>query len=65
MKVCLGCECVDEIFYWTTCGGGPFCGECWEALNDPDQAWASEKRLAQAEEKIEELQKQLQAKRKI
>jgi hypothetical protein len=33
------CDCVDDEFHFTAQQGkGPFCGECWESLNDPDQA---------------------------
>jgi hypothetical protein len=54
-QTCVGCDCVDEDFHFTCAGRGPFCRECWEALNNPDQALLTENRLAEAEAKIEEL----------
>ena len=53
---CVACDCVDEELYYTASGAGPFCGECWVALNDPDQALLVEKRLELTEQRLEELQ---------
>ena len=53
--LCVACDCVDLGGFYTPAGAGPFCSERWEALNDPDQALLTEKRLAEAEEAIEEL----------
>jgi recombinational DNA repair protein (RecF pathway) len=55
--LCAACDCVDQYMYFTPAGAGPFCQECWEALNDPDQALMTEKRLAEAEAEIERLKR--------
>jgi hypothetical protein len=67
IQTCVACDCVDDQFHFTTQGKGPFCSECWEALNDPDQALLTEECLAEAEKAIEtlraglrELQRELQ-----
>ena len=36
-KVCVVCDCVDDEYFQTPAGIGPFCSECWESLIDPDQ----------------------------
>jgi hypothetical protein len=46
---CMACDCYDERVYWTKGGKGPFCGECIDALCDPDQALLLEERLAKFE----------------
>jgi hypothetical protein len=51
---CMACGGM-ELGYYTPLGAGPFCSECWEALRDPEQALLNEKRLDEAERKIEEL----------
>jgi hypothetical protein len=56
LQLCVACDCVDDNHYYTPGGEGPFCGECWESLNDPDQSLLVEKRLAQTEDLLEELQ---------
>jgi hypothetical protein len=67
VQTCAACDYVDDDFHFTAQGRGPFCRECWEALNDPDQALLTEKRLAEVEKAIEtlraglrELQRELQ-----
>jgi len=45
-KVCVACDCVDDEYFQTPAGAGPFCCECWESLCDPDQALLLEKRVA-------------------
>jgi hypothetical protein len=49
IKTCVACDCVDDEFPFTARGGGLFCTECWESLNDPDQALLCEEALARAE----------------
>jgi len=53
--VCAGCDCVDDDYYYSLEGGGPFCGECWASLTDADQSLLLEKRLEQYETYHEEL----------
>jgi hypothetical protein len=48
-QVCIACDCVDDEYQFTPAGKGPFCGECFEALCDPDQALLTERRLEQSE----------------
>jgi hypothetical protein len=47
--VCVSCDCVDDDYYYTLEGAGPFCGECWASLTDADQSLLLEKRLEQYE----------------
>ena len=54
-KVCVACDCVDDEYFQTPAGAGPFCGECWESLCDPDQALLLEKRVAAYEVEVERL----------
>jgi len=56
LKPCVACDCVDDVQYYSPAGAGPFCGECWQALTDPDQALLLEKRLGQTEDLVEKLQ---------
>ena len=58
-KVCSACDCVDDEYFQTPTGAGPFCGECWESLCDPDQALLLEKRVAAYEVEVERLKKLL------
>ena len=53
--ICVACAVEYGVGYWTRGDAGPFCGECWNALNDSDQALLTEKRLAKAEAEIERL----------
>jgi len=53
--VCVACDCVDDEYFQTPAGAGPFCGECWESLCDPDQALLLEKRVAAYEVEVERL----------
>jgi bacillopeptidase F (M6 metalloprotease family) len=53
--LCVACDCVDDELHYTAAGAGPFCGECWVSLNDPDQALLAEKRLEMTEQRVEEL----------
>ena len=53
---CMAYDYVDEELHYTASGAGPFCGECWVALDDPDQALLVEKRLELTEQRLEELQ---------
>jgi hypothetical protein len=55
---CIACGGEYGVCFWTRAGAGPFCDDCWKALNDPDQALLTEKRLAQAEAEIERLRAQ-------
>ena len=52
---CVACECVDDEYFRTPAGTGPFCGDCWESLCDPDQSLLLEKRVAAYEEEVEHL----------
>ena len=52
VETCAACDAVDDVYRFTLRGRGPFCQDCWEALNDPDQALVTEERLAQAETEI-------------
>ena len=52
---CVACDCVDDELHYTAAGAGPFCGECWVSVNDPDQALLVEKRLELTEQRVEEL----------
>ena len=47
-KVCAGCDYVIDTIdcHYTPAGAGPFCSDCWESLNDPDQMLLLEKRLS-------------------
>jgi hypothetical protein len=54
--VCVACDSFDDRLQYTPGGAGPFCGECWDALNDPDQALLIEKRLELGKRRIDELQ---------
>jgi hypothetical protein len=56
LTTCIACDCVDEELHYTAGGAGPFCGECWGSLNDPDQALLVERRLELTEQRVEELQ---------
>jgi hypothetical protein len=56
---CLTCDCVGGEYFETSSGVGPFCGECWESLCDPDQALLLEKRVASYEVEVERLKKLL------
>jgi hypothetical protein len=56
LKPCVACDCVDDDQYYTPEGNGPFCGECWQALIDPDQTLLVEKRLGQTEDLVLTLQ---------
>ena len=58
-KVCVGCDCVDDEYFQTPAGIGPFCRECWESLIDPDQSLLLEKRVAAYEVEVERLRKLL------
>jgi hypothetical protein len=53
---CVACDCVDEELHYTASGAGPFCGECWVSLNDPDQALLIEKRLELTENRLEQIE---------
>jgi hypothetical protein len=54
-KVCVACDCVDNEYFQTPAGIGPFCGECWESLIDPDQSLLLEKRVAAYEVEVQRL----------
>ena len=54
-KVCVGCDCVDDEYFQTPAGIGPFCSERWESLSDPDQSLLLEKRVAAYEVEVEHL----------
>jgi hypothetical protein len=54
VKVCIACDCWG-LAHYTPQGKGPFCGECWESLCDPDQSLLLEKRVAAYEVEVEEL----------
>jgi hypothetical protein len=60
--LCVSCDCVSDPddMYYSLGGAGPFCSECWESLNDPDQALLIEKRLEQTEARIEELEAEIE-----
>ena len=58
-KACVGCDCVDDYYFETPTGAGPFSGECWESLCDPDQALLLEKRVAAYEVEVERLRELL------
>ena len=51
---CVACDCIDDEYFQTPAGAGPFCGDCWESLNDPDQSLLLEKRVANYELEVEE-----------
>ena len=55
IETCAACDGLDHVYRFTLRGHGPFCQDCWEALNDPDQALATEERLAGAETEISRL----------
>jgi hypothetical protein len=59
--VCAMCDCHHDVedSYFSLNGAGPFCNECWQSLTDADQSLLLDKRLADAEDKIEELQNQI------
>jgi hypothetical protein len=54
-SACVACDCVDDEYFHTPASAGPFCGECWESLNDPDQSLLLEKRVAAYEVEVEQL----------
>jgi hypothetical protein len=54
-KICIACDCSDDQYFHTPADAGPFCGECWEALIDPDQSLLLEKRIAAYELEVEAL----------
>jgi hypothetical protein len=56
LEPCVACDCVDDDQYYTPGGDGPFCGECWQSLTDPDQSLLLEKRLGQTEDLVVRLQ---------
>jgi hypothetical protein len=58
-KVCVVCDCVDDEYFQTPAGIGPFCSERWESLSDPDQSLLLEKRVAAYEVEVERLRKLL------
>ena len=58
-KVCVACDCVDDEYFQTPAGTGPFCGERWESLIDPDQLLLLEKRAAAYEVEVERLRELL------
>jgi hypothetical protein len=58
-KVCVACDCVDDEYFQTPAGIGPFCGECCASLIDPDQSLLLEKRVAAYEVQAERLRKLL------
>jgi hypothetical protein len=53
-KVCVACDCWG-LAHYTPIGAGPFSGECWESLIDPDQALLLEKRVAAYELQVKRL----------
>lgn len=54
--VCIACDQIDDWVFWTPAGSGPFCGECLDALCDPDQALLLENRLAAYEDSFGEIE---------
>jgi len=56
---CVSCGSEYGVGFWTHGNAGPFCDQCWQALNDPDQALRTEERLARAEIEIERLSLQI------
>jgi hypothetical protein len=56
---CVACGSEYGVGFWTRANAGPFCDECWETLNEPDQALLTEERLAQAEAEIARLHVQI------
>jgi hypothetical protein len=66
METCISCRCcVNEQYQLTSGGKGPFCGECFEALCDPDHALMLEERVGQLEAKVTQLKADLLASDKI
>jgi len=53
---CKACDEVDDVYRFTVTGRGPFCSDCWEMLNDPDQSLLADDELDKAEMRIVELQ---------
>jgi hypothetical protein len=53
--VCAACDCVDDDYYYSPEGAGPFCGERWASLTDADRSLLLEKRLEQYEAYREQL----------
>lgn len=60
-NICVACDCVSdpEDMYFSLNCNGPFCAECWDSLSDPDQAILIERRLEQAEARIEQLEAEI------
>jgi len=56
VESCKACDEVDDVYRFTVTGRGPFCSDCWEMLNDPDQALLADDELDKAEMRIVELQ---------
>ena len=54
-NACVACDCVDDGYFQTPAGAGPFCGDCWESLNGPHQSLLLEKRVAAYEVEVERL----------
>jgi hypothetical protein len=59
--LCAICDCDHdaEHSWFSSAGAGPFCSECWQSLTDADEALLLDKRLAAAEQKIHELEREI------
>jgi hypothetical protein len=53
--VCTVCDCVDDDYYYSLEGAGPFCREFWASLTDADQSLLLEEQPEQYEVYHEEL----------
>ena len=61
-NVCVLCSEEDDptSFHRTNGGVGPVCMSCWNYLTDPDEALTTRAELDLAEQKINELQREIE-----